>query len=46
MCSQEKLHCLMPYTFATMQDVDYLISDIHMPEPFQRAAKEYGTILL
>ena len=46
MCTQEKLRCLMPYTFATMKDVDYLISDVPMPEPFQKAAKEYGTILL
>ena len=46
MCSQEKLRCLMPYTFATMEDVDYLISDSAMPEPFQRSAKEHGTILL
>ena len=46
MCTQEKLRCLMPYTFATMKDVDYLISDVPMPEPFQKAAKEYNTILL
>ena len=46
MCTQEKLRCLMPYTFANMKDVDYLISDVVMPEPFQKAAKEYGTILL
>ena len=46
MCTQEKLRCLMPYTFATMKNVDYLISDSPMPEPFQKAAKEYGTILL
>ena len=46
MCTQEKLRCLMPYTFATMKDVDYLISDAPMPEPFQKAAREYGTILL
>lgn len=46
MCTQEKLRCLMPYTFATMKDVDYLISDSPMPEPFQKAAGEYGTILL
>ena len=46
MCTQEKLRCLMPYTFATMKDVDYLISDAPMPEPFQKAAKEHGTILL
>ena len=46
MCTQEKLRCLMPYTFATMKDVDYLISDSPMPEPFQKAAGEYGTVLL
>ena len=46
MCTQEKLRCLMPYTFATMKDVDYLISDAPMPEPFHKAAKELGTVLL
>ena len=46
MCTQEKLRCLMPYTFATIKDVDYLISDAPMPEPFQKAAKECGTVLL
>ena len=46
MCTQEKLRCLMPYTFATMKDVDYLISDVPMPEPFQRYARECGTTLL
>ena len=46
MCTQEKLRCLMPYTFATMKDVDYLISDSPMPEAFQKAAKECGTVLL
>ena len=46
MCTQEKLRCLMPYTFANVQDVDYLISDAPMPEPFQKAARESGTILL
>ena len=46
MCTQEKLRCLMPYTFATMKDVDYLISDSPMPEPFQKAAREWGTVLL
>ena len=46
MCTQEKLRCLMPYTFATMKDVDYLISDAPLPEPFQKAAKACGTVLL
>ena len=46
MCTQEKLRCLMPYTFANVADVDYLISDGLMPEPFRKAAKESGTFLL
>ena len=46
MCTQEKLRCLMPYTFANIQDVDYLISDAPMPEPFQQIAKQHGTIIL
>ena len=46
MCTQEKLRCLMPYTFANVQDVDYLISDAPMPEPFQQIAKQHGTIIL
>ena len=46
MCTQEKLRCLMPYTFATMKDVDYLISDAPMPEIFRKAAAEHGTVLL
>ena len=46
MCTQEKPRCLMPYTFATMKDVDNLISDAPMPDVFQKAAKETGTVLL
>ena len=46
MCTQEKLRCLMPYTFATMKDVDYLISDAPIPDVFQKAANETGTVLL
>ena len=46
MCSREKLNCLMPYTFATVSDVDYLISDEPMPENFEVAAREAGVILL
>ena len=46
MCSHEKLRCLMPYTFATLSDVDYLISDEPMPEAFQKAAREAGLQLL
>ena len=46
LCDQTKLSRLMPYTFATMKDVDYLISDAPMPDVFQKAAKETGTVLL
>ena len=45
-CTQEKLRCLMPYTFANIKDVDYLICDAPMPEPFLKAAKEHGTVVL
>lgn len=46
MCSHEKLRCLMPYTFATLRDVDYVISDMPMPDSFVRAAEEAGVVLL
>lgn len=46
MCSREKLNCLMPYTFAKLPDVDYLISDEPMPDAFADAAREAGVILL
>lgn len=46
MCGKEKLRCLMPYTFAELKDVDYLISDEPMPEPFAEAARQAGVILL
>lgn len=46
MCTQDKLKCLMPYTFAKMSDVDYLISDGPMPEAFRKAADEAGLKIL
>ena len=46
LCSREKLKCLMPYTFARLSDVDYLISDEPLPEAFCIAAREAGVILL
>lgn len=46
MCGREKLNCLMPYTFAELSQVDYLISDEPMPDAFARAAKDAGVILL
>lgn len=46
MCSQDKLKCLMPYTFANLSDVDYLITDAPLPEPFLSAAREAGLKIL
>ncbi len=46
MCSHDKLKCLMPYTFAHLSDVDYLISDEPMPEAFANAAKQAGLKIL
>ena len=46
MCTKEKLSCLMPYTFAKLEDVDYLISDETMPECFITAARAVGVKLL
>ena len=46
MCGREKLKCLMPYTFAQLSDVDYLVSDGPMPEQFQIAAHKAGLKLL
>ncbi len=45
MCGQEKFSCLMPYTFATLSDVDYVITD-GAPDAFRQAAKENGVTLL
>lgn len=46
MCTKDKLNCLMPYTFAKLEDVDYLISDAPMPETFVRVAQTVGIKLL
>lgn len=46
MCSQEKLRCLMPYTFANLSDVDYLISDGSLPETFRQAAADAGITVI
>lgn len=46
MCGQEKFSCLMPYTFAKLSDVDYLITDGQVPDQFVQAAKETNVILL
>lgn len=46
MCGHEKFSCLMPYTFAKLSDVDYVITDGETPETFVQAAKENNVILL
>ena len=46
MCGREKLKCLMPYTFATMEDVDYIVSDSPLPESYVKIAEEKGVKLL
>ena len=46
MCGKEKLSALMPYTFATFADVDYLITDAQLPENFIQAAQEANVKIL
>lgn len=46
MCGREKFNCLMPYTYAKMEDFDYLITDGAVPEAFAQAAKEANMTIL
>lgn len=46
MCGSDKFNCLMPYTFAKLEDVDYLVSDGPLPENFQQAAKAANLTIL
>ena len=46
MCGHEKFSSLMPYTFATLPDVDYLITDAPLPEVFEQAVKEGAVRIL
>ena len=46
MCSKEKLSCLMPYTFAELDEVDYMITDANLPEAFHAAAKAVNLSIL
>ena len=46
MCGNEKFSSLMPYTFAHLPDVDYMITDSELPEGFQKAAQDAGITLL
>lgn len=46
MCGHEKFSCLMPYTFAKLEDVDYVICDEPVPQTLVSAAKNAGVNLL
>ena len=46
MCGKEKFRCLMPYTFANLQDVDYVVCDEEPPKAFRKAAEEAGVTIL
>jgi DeoR/GlpR family transcriptional regulator of sugar metabolism len=40
MCGSDKFNCLMPYTFAKLEDVDYVVTEGNVPEAFLEAAKK------
>lgn len=46
MCDHSKFSRLMPYTFASFEDVDYLISDVPVPQTIECAANTAKVILL
>lgn len=46
MCGTEKLERLMPYTFGSIEDADYIITDGAMPEEFRAAAEAAGVTVL
>ncbi len=46
LCTENKLSCLMPYTFARLDQVDYMITDSILPESFVQGAKKAGMIIL
>ncbi len=46
MCDQGKFSRLMPYTFARISDVDYLISDAPVPEAVAAETQANGVIIL
>lgn len=45
-CGKDKFSCLMPYTFATLEEVDCLITDGPVPENFRMAADSAGLKIL
>ena len=46
MCGSDKFNCLMPYTFAKLPDVDYVVTDGDIPAAFVEEAKKAGVKLL
>lgn len=46
LCGTDKFKRLMPYTFAKISDVDYIISDEPLPEEFMLKCKECGVRIL
>ena len=45
-CNKEKLSCLMPYTFAHLSDVDYMVTEGQLPDSFVKAASAAGLEIL
>lgn len=46
MCGHEKFSCLMPYTYANIGDVDYMICDKEVPKSIAQEAAEKGVTIL
>ena len=46
LCGSDKFRRLMPFTFAQISDVDYIISDEPLPEDFVRQCEENGVKIL
>lgn len=46
MCDSSKLQRVLPYTFATFSEVDLLISDGKLPDPYLEFAKSQGVNIL
>ena len=46
LCDGAKFSRLMPYTFATVENVDYVISDSPMPDSFVKEAIAAGVTIL
>ena len=46
LCGADKFKRLMPYTFANISDVDYIISDDVLPDDFVKQCEENGVTIL